>query len=79
MLAVTLTFSTLFCVMFLILGSIVGWLAKEYVLQRDSKFVPMHPEMFDENGNIIPDDIFAVRFDNEPEAGWGEMPQEEED
>jgi len=79
MLAVTLTFSALFSVMFLILGSIVGWLAKDYVLQRDSKFVPMHPEMFDENGNIIPDDIFAVRFDNEPEAGWGEMPQEEED
>ena len=79
MLAVTLTFSALFSVMFLILGSIVGWLAKDYVLQRDSKFVPMHPEMFDENGNVIPDDIFAVRFDNEPEAGWGEMPQEEED
>ena len=79
MLAVALTFSALFSVMFLILGSILGWLAKDYVLQRDSKFVPMHPEMFDENGNVIPDDIFAVRFDNEPEAGWGEMPQEEED
>ena len=79
MLAIALTFSALFSVMFLLLGSVLGWLAKDYVLQRDSKFVPMHPEMFDENGNVIPDDIFAVRFDNEPEAGWGEMPQEEED
>ena len=23
-----------------------------------------HPEMFDENGNIIPDEILAVRFEN---------------
>jgi hypothetical protein len=24
----------------------------------------MHPEMFDENGNVIPDEILAVRFEN---------------
>ena len=23
-----------------------------------------HPEMFDENGNLIPDEILAVRFEN---------------
>ena len=23
-----------------------------------------HPEMFDENGNLVPDDIEAFRFDN---------------
>jgi hypothetical protein len=71
MLAVTLTFSALFCFMFLMVGSVVGWIAKEYVDQRDSKFIPMHPEMFDENGNIIPDDIFALRFDNEPSEDFG--------
>lgn len=64
MLAVTLTFSALISVMFLIVGSVVGWLAKEYVTQRDSKFIPTHPEMFDEHGNIIPDDILAVSFEN---------------
>jgi hypothetical protein len=78
MLAVTLTFSALFSLMFLMIGSVIGWIAKEYVIQRDSKYIPMHPEMFDENGNIIADDIFALRFDNEPEAGWGEMPKEED-
>lgn len=65
MLAVTLTFSALFSVMFLVLGTIVGWLAKDYVLQRDSKYIPLHPEMFDENGQVIPDEVLAVRFEND--------------
>jgi len=65
MLSVTLTFSVMFSVMFLILGATVGWLAKEYVIQRDSKFIPTHPEMFDENGQIIPDEVLAVRFEND--------------
>ena len=50
MMAMTLTFSVLFSLMFMIVGSIVGWIAKEYVIQRDAKFIPTHPEMFDENG-----------------------------
>ena len=65
MLAVTLTFSALFSVMFLVLGTVVGWLAKDYVLQRDSKYIPLHPEMFDENGQVIPDEVLAVRFEND--------------
>ena len=65
MLAVTLTFSALFCVMFLVVGTVVGWLAKDYVLQRDSKYIPLHPEMFDENGQVIPDEVLAVRFEND--------------
>ena len=65
MLAVTLTFSALFSVMFLVLGTILGWLAKDYVLQRDSKYIPLHPEMFDENGQVIPDEVLAVRFEND--------------
>ena len=24
-----------------------------------------HPEMFDENGNLLPDEILAVRFEND--------------
>mgnify|MGYP004154142969 FL=1 len=54
--------------MFLILGSVVGWIAKEYVLQRDAKFIPTHPEMFDENGQIIPETVWAVRFEGDAEG-----------
>ncbi len=72
MLAVTLTFSAIISVMFLLIGSVIGYLLKEYVYQRNSTYIPTHPEMFDENGQIIPDEIFAVRFENE-------MPQDSEE
>tara|TARA_B100001142_G_C14186881_1_gene598397 strand:- start:523 stop:738 length:216 start_codon:yes stop_codon:yes gene_type:complete len=62
MLAITLTFSVLFSVMMLIMGGVVGWIAKEHVLMSSPVYT--HPEMFDENGNVIPDEILAVRFEN---------------
>jgi len=46
------------------IGGIIGYLLKEYVIERNSTFIPTHPEMFDENGMIIPDDVLAVRFEN---------------
>ncbi len=64
MLAVTLTLSTVISFMFLIVGGVVGYLLKEYVIERNSTYIPTHPEMFDENGQILPDDILAVRFEN---------------
>ncbi len=72
MLAITLTFSAIISVMFLLIGGVIGYLLKEYVYQRNSTFIPTHPEMFDENGQIIPDEIFAVRFEND-------MPQDSEE
>ncbi len=62
MLAVTLTFGTLFSIMMFFVGGVVGWLAKEHQFQTQPVFT--HPEMFDENGNILPDEILAVRFEN---------------
>lgn len=64
MLAVTLTLSTIISIMFLLVGGVIGYLVKEYVNERNSTFIPTHPEMFDEHGQIIPDDILAVRFEN---------------
>jgi len=63
MLAVTLTFGTLFAIMMFFVGGVVGWLAKEHQFQTQPVFT--HPEMFDENGNILPDEILAVRFEND--------------
>ena len=64
MLAVTLTLSTIISVMFLLVGGVIGYLVKEYVYERNSTYIPTHPEMFDENGQIIADEILAVRFEN---------------
>ena len=64
MLAVTLTLTTLISLMFLMVGCMIGWMAKQHFYERS--YTPyMHPEMFDENGNVIPDEILAVRFEND--------------
>lgn len=65
MLAVTLTLSTLITIMFLIVGFMAGWMVKQYLFERSYAQGNYHPEMFDENGNLIPDEILAVRFEND--------------
>ena len=41
----------------------IGWTAREYM--KNYREVPRpHPEMFDPQGNLIPDDIVAFRFEN---------------
>jgi len=45
----------------------LGWVLREYMLyhhDRPQYNAPSHPEMYDENGNIIPDSLIAFRFDN---------------
>ena len=61
----TLTFTTLGSILFLLVGFVVGWLAKEHVY-KTTPWHPdnLHPEMFDEHGNVVPDDILALRFEN---------------
>ncbi len=74
MLASELVLSTVLMVLFLIVGLLIGWVAREYMInyQDTPKF---HPEFYDENGNIIADEIVAIRvehdYDNdEPEEDW---------
>ena len=63
MLAVTLVFGSFLLIGFLFVGIIGGWVARDYMLNYQE--VPrVHPEMFDQNGNLVPDDIVAFRFEN---------------
>jgi len=62
MLALTLTVCTLISVLFLCVGGIIGWLWKEQI--QKSEVPQMHPEMFDDRGNVIPDEVIAFRFEN---------------
>ena len=63
MLAVSLVFGSFLLILFLIVGGIGGWLAREYMMNYQE--IPrVHPEMFDSNGNLVPDDIVAFRFEN---------------
>jgi hypothetical protein len=66
MLAVALTLGTLISIIFFFIGGVLGWMLKQYVFEKNYlSSGHMHPEMFDENGNVIPDEILAVRFEND--------------
>ena len=63
MLAISLVFGSFLTILFLIVGAIGGWVAREYMMNYQE--IPrIHPEMFDSNGNLVPDDIVAFRFEN---------------
>ena len=60
--AALIAISTVLGICLLALGLIIGFLVKENLYSYKGY---THPEMFDENGNILPDEILAVRFEND--------------
>ena len=48
----------------LIVGGMIGWLARQHSYETTPQIVYTHPEMSDENGQLVPDEIVAVRFEN---------------
>jgi len=64
MLAVSLVLGSFLTILFLIVGVIGGWVAREYMMNYQ-EVAKIHPEFFDNNGNIIPDEVIAFRFENE--------------
>lgn len=61
--AFMLTMAIMMTLLFFVVGGIVGWIANRTFLENQP--INMHPEMFDENGNVLPDEILAVRFEND--------------
>ena len=45
-------------IMFFLLGILIGWVARDYMMNYREIPRP-HPEMFDINGNLVPDEIVA--------------------
>ena len=64
MLASELTIFTILSFLFLLVGGVIGWLTKSHLYENQVRRFYTHPEMFDENGNLIPDEILEVRFEN---------------
>ena len=62
MLAVSLVFGTLVAFMSFFLGGMLGWTAREYLLYNSTEQPTLHPEMYDENGNVLADSLIAFRF-----------------
>ena len=61
---VTLTLTTIVSFLALLVGGMIGWMARQHSYETTPQIVYTHPEMFDENGQLVPDEIVAVRFEN---------------
>lgn len=57
-------------VMSFILGAVIGWIASEYFNPSESDKPIAHPEMYDEFGNYITEELIAVRFEPDDEYDY---------
>ena len=63
-LVVTLTLMTIMSSLALLVGGMIGWMARQHSYEPTPQVVYTHPEMFDVNGNLVPDEILALRIEN---------------
>lgn len=59
---VILFFSTLITLLFFVVGVTIGWTANDFLYNMMAKDDVMHPEMYDEDGLVINEELLAVRF-----------------
>ena len=62
-LVLSLTMTILGSTISLLVGGVIGCFIIEVTYENTPQTVYAHPEMFDENGNLMPDEIVAVRFE----------------
>ena len=61
---VTLTLTTVVSFLALLVGGMIGWMARQHSYETTPQVIYTHPEMFDENGHLVPDEILALRIEN---------------
>ena len=61
---VTLTLTTVVSLLALLVGGMIGWMARLHSYETTPQVVYTHPEMFDANGQLVPDEILALRIEN---------------
>ena len=61
---VTMTLTTIVSFLALLVGGMLGGRARQHSYETTPQVLYTHPEMYDENGNLVPDEILAVRFEN---------------
>ena len=70
---VTLTLTTVVSFLALLVGGMIGWMARQHSYETTPQVIYTHPEMFDENGQLVPDEILALRIETH------DNPDDEED
>ena len=61
---VTLTLTTVVSFLALLVGGMIGWMARQHSYETTPQVVYTHPEMFDANGQLVPDETLALRIEN---------------
>ena len=62
-LVVSLTLMTVMSILALLVGGMIGWMARQHSYETTPQMIYTHPEMFDANGNVLPDEILALRIE----------------
>jgi|TARA_B100001142_G_C14273475_1_gene631866 hypothetical protein len=62
MLTLSIFVGSLFAITSFFVGGVIGWTAREYLLYNQEPQPTMHPEMYDEDGNVLPDSLISFRF-----------------
>ena len=62
-LVVTLTLMTVVSILAILVGGMIGWMARQHSYETTPQMIYTHPEMFDANGNVLPDEILALRIE----------------
>ena len=57
---VTLTLTTVVSFLALLVGGMIGWMARQHSYETTPQVVYTHPEMFDANGQLFPDEILSL-------------------
>ena len=63
-LVVTLTLMTIVSILAILVGGMIGWMARQHSYETTPQVVYTHPEMFDANGQLVTDEILALRIEN---------------
>ena len=74
---VTLTLTTVVSFLALLVGGMIGWMARQHSYEPTPQVVYTHPEMFDENGQLVPDEILALRIENNYDINTTEETEED--
>ena len=64
---------TVMSILALLVGGMIGWMARQHSYETTPQVVYTHPEMFDANGQLVPDEILALRIETH------DNPDEEDD
>lgn len=65
MLTISIVFGAIMLQMFLLLGGVIGYLTYHHLsLTHTEAIVPDHPEFFDEDGNMINEELITIRFES---------------